>query len=621
VYQKILVNQKNRSKLESFLSVVRSLKSEPVCCLLSEQHNNNSSSSDEYDTELFYELSIIITIFLKQKTTIFNTTHAFTKAMKRLFTSISILKRPIRFHERAIAASKGACSCSHHGYSQRQHAGTTMRRLPLFLILKRDSSGIKKRKGIGAVERVWEVPARGSSAKEKLYESCISSKRWTLVSSSDKNHQNPNEKTHVAPMTLMKSLQSHTIKHLMPNNYPSSVHSSYLKYATFSFIANTASTATMVLSTQSLLLAIGVGQHAVAPISATLNWILKDGIGQFGGILFASKISSSSSSVDADPKRWRMVSSLAMDCAMMMELMTPAFPGYFLFIASAANIGKNIAFLTASASRAKLHQCLASRADSGGEAQNLGDITGKATSQSILASLAGTGIGIGLSPYLLHDLASLGLGCIALSVVNQVFTYQSLKDVPVDNLNRQRLMILMELYFEGMHSHECDLTPENVAKLESFVPLLLDNDSHKWLYVGSSISTLAPNGTIELSQLHQGDDKYILNYETSSSTAEYKAIDVHISFLNDAVDEDILRGIFQAYAVRSFAMGLLNLGEQKEINQRFDIITSSHRYMDEHFEDFQTSIKNAGWAFDNGKTIVLESSSDRRLRFEASNEK
>jgi len=55
-------------------------------------------------------------------------------------------------------------------------------------------------------------------------------------------------------------------------------------------------------------------------------------------------------------------------------------------------------------------------------------------------------------------------------VVNQVCTYQSLKGIPIDNLNRQRLMILLELYFEGRKSHECDVTPKKVAELESFVP-------------------------------------------------------------------------------------------------------------------------------------------------------
>ena len=42
---------------------------------------------------------------------------------------------------------------------------------------------------------------------------------------------------------------------------------------------------------------------------------------------------------DADPKRWRMLASLSMDVASFIELLTPFFPGYFLPLASIANVG------------------------------------------------------------------------------------------------------------------------------------------------------------------------------------------------------------------------------------------------------------------------------------------
>ena len=45
---------------------------------------------------------------------------------------------------------------------------------------------------------------------------------------------------------------------------------------------------------------------------------------------------------DADPKRWRMLASLSMDVASFIELLTPFFPGYFLPLASVANVGKYV---------------------------------------------------------------------------------------------------------------------------------------------------------------------------------------------------------------------------------------------------------------------------------------
>jgi hypothetical protein len=76
-----------------------------------------------------------------------------------------------------------------------------------------------------------------------------------------------------------------------------------------------------------------------------------------------------------------------MDVSSFIELLTPLFPHLFLPLASVANVGKNISFLAASASRAAAHRAFATH-------ENLADITAKAGSQSILCSMLGTGLGI-----------------------------------------------------------------------------------------------------------------------------------------------------------------------------------------------------------------------------------
>ena len=38
---------------------------------------------------------------------------------------------------------------------------------------------------------------------------------------------------------------------------------------------------------QALLHAVGLGDGAI-PMAAALNWVIKDGVGQLGGVLFAS---------------------------------------------------------------------------------------------------------------------------------------------------------------------------------------------------------------------------------------------------------------------------------------------------------------------------------------------
>jgi hypothetical protein len=157
-----------------------------------------------------------------------------------------------------------------------------------------------------------------------------------------------------------------------------------LTFVPYCFLSNISGSAAIVLSTQTLLLAVGVGGASSAPMGGALNWVMKDGFGQLGGALFTSRITSNENgnyAIDEDPKRWRAVSALSMDGATLLEILSPLLPGYFLIVASIANVGKNIGFLrTANASRAAFHQSLAL-------SNNLGDLTAEAGSQSIVASL------------------------------------------------------------------------------------------------------------------------------------------------------------------------------------------------------------------------------------------
>ena len=115
----------------------------------------------------------------------------------------------------------------------------------------------------------------------------------------------------------------------------------------------------MVLSTQTLLLAVGVvGTNAqqASIMAGAFNWVMKDFVGQLGGVLFASQMGKTKA-FDNDPKRWRMVSAMTLDGATLLEILSPLFHSSMVLpVASVANVGKNIGFLTASASRAAIRE-------------------------------------------------------------------------------------------------------------------------------------------------------------------------------------------------------------------------------------------------------------------------
>jgi len=220
--------------------------------------------------------------------------------------------------------------------------------------------------------------------------------------------------------------------------------------------------------------------------------------------------------------------------------------------ASVANIGKNVGFLAASASRAAIHQSLSqggsplapveptsleetskssatmkSKRTAAARSSNLGDVTAKSGSQAIVASLLGTAVGIFLSRTFCSDYGTAGIlaGFVVLSAVHQMCTYKAVKVVPLRSLDRHRLHIVLTSYIAGNRNemvrssgrNNCGdewasvdlnsegyvkpLSPSQVAEKESFLPIISPDNSVHWLTVGAALMDICPLGATELKGL------------------------------------------------------------------------------------------------------------------------
>ena len=256
------------------------------------------------------------------------------------------------------------------------------------------------------------------------------------------------------PNRVTSWIDRHITQHLLPVGYQGgSVHKSYYRYVGYHSVAAVAGAVVMVFSTQSMLYAAGLGAGAI-PVAAALSWVLKDGLGQFGGVLFASFVNKN---FDSDPKRHRFLAGLTLDFAAFLETLTLFFPTMFLPLAAAANCGKNVSFLAASASRASIHNTLAASG-------NLADITAKAGSQTTVASAIGTTLGAIISTQIGNEpnCMAVAVGCGA--VVHLTCLYMAVRSVTFSQLNQQRLEILVSYYL----STKTTLTPCEVSNLEHF---------------------------------------------------------------------------------------------------------------------------------------------------------
>lgn len=233
-----------------------------------------------------------------------------------------------------------------------------------------------------------------------------------------------------------------------PENYPDSVRKTYLGYMNYNMLMQFTSSALGVLSTQQLLLALGADSLTA---SAALNWIIKDGIGQLGGVIYAG---TTGNQFDENPKFYKWISAFSLNISCLIELLTPLFPGYFLPLASIGTMGKNISAISGSASRAAIHLHMCKE-------NNLADLTAKSSTQTTASCLLGTFFG-SLCGYYSTTYwvgASFFLG---FSIVHLLSCYKGIGYIELNTLNIQRLDILLEEYEKTGKI----MTTEEVAKRE-----------------------------------------------------------------------------------------------------------------------------------------------------------
>lgn len=124
-------------------------------------------------------------------------------------------------------------------------------------------------------------------------------------------------------------------KYILPHNYPQSVKPGYIHFTLHLLSTNTLINAMSFLSTQMLINKLGLSTMKTIKLSAGLNWVLKNGIGQITSFIFASNLSQA---FERNTKQWRVVSVLIGNSALFIEMLCNKLtnPYHILLFASIA---------------------------------------------------------------------------------------------------------------------------------------------------------------------------------------------------------------------------------------------------------------------------------------------
>lgn len=115
----------------------------------------------------------------------------------------------------------------------------------------------------------------------------------------------------------------------------------YLRYQIWDTLQAFCSTITSAFTTRAILKGVGVGDAEASALSATITWIMKDGTGMWGRILFAWW---KGNCLDSECKQWRLFADVLNDLAMLIELFLPFIHGYSMHILCLTTAMKAIVF-------------------------------------------------------------------------------------------------------------------------------------------------------------------------------------------------------------------------------------------------------------------------------------
>lgn len=222
----------------------------------------------------------------------------------------------------------------------------------------------------------------------------------------------------------------------LPVGYPDSSSPNYSLYVRYNLIQVSLISLTRILSTQAMLLAVGIGQSGALPMAAVINWLLKDGLGHLGSILVGTKINTK---FDSDPKRYKFLSVFLGQCANLLGIASLSYPSMFLFFTSLSAALSRIGTLAVTASRARIYEDFSLRG-------NLGDLIRCSQSQSTVATLIGTVVGVSLAPLIGADITSILAVFVPASVATHYMAYKAVSVLQLSTFNMQRFELVMDSY-------------------------------------------------------------------------------------------------------------------------------------------------------------------------------
>lgn len=339
---------------------------------------------------------------------------------------------------------------------------------------------------------------------------------------------------------IIPDFKSFVSSWLVPEGYPDSVIPSYGPYMQWRALQHFFGGAIGVFTTQSLLHALGVSSRGTN--SLAINWVIKDGAGRIGKLLFARK----GRKFDCDLKQLRFAGHILMEVGALVELATSIAPSLFLPLACVANVVKNIAAVSSTSTRTPIYKAFAIR-------ENIGDITAKGECTSNIADLLGTGLGITISRGNKHILPIF----VLLSCGYVFSSYWEVKSVTLPTLNQARFAVAVQHFLKtGQVQSISEVNKEERIFMFPWA-------QHIQIELGAVVADAFQDSREFLATKAMfKEKKYLVTYNERKKRA-------YVVLKEAATSEDVMEGAFQAHM-------LLHILHRSHSGSKLNVNDNSH---------------------------------------------
>ncbi|XP_060194849.1 protein root UVB sensitive 6 [Lycium barbarum] len=384
-----------------------------------------------------------------------------------------------------------------------------------------------------------------------------------------------------SPQAPAQEFMAFIRSYVVPEGFPDSVTPSYVPYMTWRALKHFFGGAMGVFTTQTLLNSVGVSKHRATPGAVAINWILKDGAGRVGKMLYARQ----GKKFDYDLKQLRFTGDLLMELGAGVELVTAVVPQFFLPLACAANVAKNVGAVTSTSTRTPIYKAFA-------KGENIGDVTAKGECVGNVADLLGTGLSILISkrnPSLVKTFALLSFGYVFSS-------YQEVKSVVLHTLNRARFTVAVESFLRTGR-----------------VPTLQDGNSrenifnfpwkkHRPIVLGPRFREAFqdPNSYLAVKPIFE-KERYIVTYNPFKGN-------IYVLLKDQAKSDDVLKAAFHGHVlmhiIRSSTNKQSSSRKQREDELSASLLSTadlqahvieSYKMVSALYMPFKSKAKEQGW--------------------------